>query len=686
MTGRRRAPLITRSRSTAANTRSFGIERLIDGVLEAAVVAFAAFTLLYYAARLFGLSVDLTTALWIPVAIVAIAVLVGRKSDTAGTDVEPSPRGAVAGTVVVAAALGALVGLVVLDVPTWWLFWVGAVAVLGASVFLVARARERSVLQPAVAGRGVATGIVVAAFVFGTLAAVVIRPDADDVLVVNRSVWIEERGGDFPERDVLFSDEVFALSRPDQVEPSFEAFIGAVARWLPWSATTVTYLSVGPIVAALSVLALYRLNRALLLRLPGVATFAGLVFLAFDGDVHTTFGNFSFGRAWQGKVALVCVILPLAAALGLEYGRRGRGRSVALLLAANVAAIGASTTGVLVAPIVSLVAIGAAAGRNARRVVGAALVAAVPLAAALFAAVRGRQPLEAATTLLLAAGEGLMAQAGRLPPLDGTAGLDAPDAWYTVMGSGVVAAVGAIALLTSWAAVLDRGARLFLAGAALVLLGFFLAPGVLHLLVDVVPTGSVLWRTMWIVPLPAAVGALVAGIAGLRRARPWLGPALAIGVMVLVMVGGTPVWSNANGARVGRPAWDVDAGALSAADQILDIASDGAVVAAPVDIGGAIAIQTTRVRAVNPRTSYMQGRHTVDAFAENERLLLTQAVELGGVPDQRIPGVRSALRNLDVSIACVRPALAESTGELALASEFFSLVAEDQQCRYWARG
>jgi hypothetical protein len=123
---------------------------------------------------------------------------------------------------------------------------------------------------------------------------------------------------------------------------------------------------------------------------------------------------------------------------------------------------------------------------------------------------------------------------------------------------------------------------------------------------------------------------------------------------------------------------------LAAARRLVALAEPGTTVAAPVAVGGAVAISTVDVKAHNPRHRYLSGRWAVPEFRKEQRGLLTRAVEVGDVPLTSVPDVQEALRALDISAACVVPALEGTTGEVALARESFELVGSDLQCRYWA--
>ena len=56
------------------------------------------------------------------------------------------------------------------------------------------------------------------------LSLVMVRPDQDDVFVVNRSTWIAEHDTSFPERDTVFSDDVLPVQGAQDLE-SYERWI-----------------------------------------------------------------------------------------------------------------------------------------------------------------------------------------------------------------------------------------------------------------------------------------------------------------------------------------------------------------------------------------------------------------------------------------------------------------------------
>lgn len=669
------------------------IASVADGLLTAFVAAIAAWTLCYHAAVLLGWSVDVTLVVW-AVSCAASGVAARRLARIGAP--EDVSRGEVTTSGVAAAAL-AVVGLIagvaagarVLDEPGWYGFWAAGIVVSSGGVVMLLRGSSRPGVRsrPVVAAGAVA--VVGAAVVFATLSAVTVRPDADDVFLLNRSNWVEERGGPFPEADTLFSDEVFHADRPERPPTSIEPLVGAVARLLPVRSPTVAYLWLAPMVSALGVLALWRLLRTLRAPAPAFACLAGAGFLALDGAVHTSFGNMSFARAWQGKVVFLFVVVPLLWHWGLRWARDGDRRALAGLVAGSVAGVGLTTTAVLVGPPVTiLAAVAGVAGvgwRHRGRILTAGAALVYPLGAGLVAATGGGSVGGAMGELRLAAGRAgaFVAQVGAPAPLGGSGGLDPADPWYASLGRGPALAIASSAVLLAWLATRDRSARLALALAPGVVLAAFCSPGSLRLLDDLTGAGSILWRMVWVLPVPAAVGLALTSPALLPRgaARSALLGALPAAALALLLVKGTPVWSAENGVSVGRPSWDVAEGDLAAAERLRSLSRPGDVVMAPEPVGGALAIIDIDVRAVNPRDRYVYDRRKKSFYA-TERLLLSRGAADGVAPEE-MPALADALGVLDVDAACIRPVLAPGAVGRVLAESGFESAGADEQCVYY---
>ena len=193
---------------------------------------------------------------------------------------------------------------------------------------------------------------------------------------------------------------------------------------------------------------------------------------------------------------------------------------------------------------------------------------------------------------------------------------------------------------------------------------------------------AVAWRVLWILPLPAMVGLVVtAPRVGLRAA-----PVVAsVVVLAVVAVGGTPIMSAANrGADlVWPPTHDLPRPEAKSAVKLANFAAEGSRVAGPEDVDFAVAVLTTRVRATNPRSSYLAGRHVGADFAPDERSVLSRALD-SGVAEYGLDSIISALGVLTPDAVCLRT----GTGDLvadALEKADYHEVSGDATCRFWSR-
>jgi hypothetical protein len=506
------------------------------------------------------------------------------------------------------------------------------------------------------------------------LSLVLVRPDQDDVFVVNRSTWVAEHAGAFPERDTVFSDDVLPSERPAVLPTSVEALLGAAAARLPGSAPGLTYLAWAPLVSALGVLATWRLLRGLGSRSPILATWAGTAFLVLDGEMNASFGNFFAGRAWQGKAAFLLLVVPALWHHGAAWGRTGDRRRLAAAALALVAGLGLTSSAAFLGPAVLLAAAFATAlDRRRPERLGPAAAATLPAVAAggyaLFAEPQG---LEGALGVLAAVDVGRLLDSGTEP-------------WAMVrmvVGGGLPAFVALGCALTAWTVVQNRSARLVLLAGPVVVFAGFLAPGVLDLMNEVGDADAVAWRTLWVLPLPAMVGLVVTAPRAGMRAAQMVAPVV---VLAVLAVTGTPITSGGNrGAElVWPPAHDLPRPEAASAAILADLVDDGGRVAGPEEVDFAVAVLTTRVRATNPRSSYLAGRHVGDGFAPDERAVLSRALD-SGIAEYGPDSIAVALEVLAPDALCLRTGTGDAVARVLDAAGYRE-VDGDGTCRYWLR-
>jgi len=465
----------------------------------------------------------------------------------------------------------------------------------------------------------------------GVLSLFVSRLSADDVFYVNRATAVAELNR-IPVKDVLITNEQVApASGVGLPVDSFSALQGAVGRLLDLHAASVAYYLAPVLFTFLATWALWRLVRSWAPRWAPACFVIAVAFLLLSAQDYLTPGSFFLERMWQGKVIFVAWLVPTLYAYFTRWLYARRWDTAVLLLAAGVAAIGLTGSASFAAPLVfATLALPLLARRDWRGLPILIAAAAVPFLVGLFAT--------------------------RLYPLaDALGGGEKSERYYfhSLFGSGLVATIGALALVSApWLA--RRGTPRALASAIATVTLVLVAPGLLAMLQDVTGLTGSLRRTLWLVPLPALVG-LLASIPVPARPRLRAARALpAVLLLVLLALYGNPLWDSLTG-RVSHltssPAWKTKQEPLVAARRILARYGGERAILADSRIMAAIAISTVAPKAVNPRYWY------VSLTGESERrkalrLELTRLVQ-GQKPAATGEWVRSALHELDVGLICV---------------------------------
>ena len=654
------------------------IARGSDRTLDLVVGALAIWTAVFHLARLVGLTRDPAFGLWV-LATVALAVFLARSTGGWASVGGHGSAGRIPPTpVVLGLATAAVLAFVQVDGLWWPLAWLALVGVLGAAAYSVRNGGSTPATTVRAAlhrtSRTAAVSVLVLAGLAALLALVMVRPDLDDVFVVNRSAWVAANDTVFPDRDTIFSDDVLPVERPAALSTSVEALLGSAAAAGRVSAVALTHLGFGPLIAALAVLATWRLLRGLGARSAAAATWAGTLFLMLDGAVHGSFGNFFAGRSWQGKAAFLLLVVPTLWHHGAAYGRTGLRRHLLALAAGVVAGLGLTSSSVLVAPPVVLAAVAATAldAGEPRRIARSVAAAAPAVLAGCYALFAAPQRLGDAVAVL-----GFLDVRRFLD-----SGTEPIAMIRMVFGEGPAALVALVAALTAWAVVGSRGSRMLLLAGPVVVFGAFLAPGVLDVLDAAGEADAVAWRTLWVLPLPAMVGLVVtAGRPGVRAA-----PAVSAAVvLVFLLLVGTPITSSANRGTelVWPPVVDLPRPEVESARTLIYMAPVGGTVAGPADVDFAVSVLGVDVRAVNPRASYLRGRHAGRDFNALDRLTLTHALEHGYAEW----GPEATARALDVlapDVVCLRKGRGHEVVDV-LAAGGYVTAGVDDTCRFFIR-
>lgn len=502
----------------------------------------------------------------------------------------------------------AWVGLLFAGVP-YAVFWCGTLIGLGAAwcVCCMSGVTGRAKAPFRERDSGVVLLVAIAAVVVTLVAN---RPDPDDAFYMSIPATLLR----FPHAPVLLHDTMYRIGDLPLLLPvyrvdSYEVLVGALSRLTGVPHMEIAYLVLPPLFAVFAVLAWARL----LMRLAPERWTASLVILFLCvlglGEAHQSYGNFAFVRLFQGKAILATVMVPAIVCAALDFSKRAGTRNWLVLFAAQVAALGFTSSALFVAPAAAGVALASAWSADAastRRFLMGFLASAYVIAAAAMLAFATH------------GGHGFVSEAVMPPMLDllkHTWG-----SWST--------ALLLVALLAAWAfASTPTGGRYFAAGALLFLLGV-LNPYTSRFVADHLTGASTYWRLTWALPLPVFVAVMLGGVvSGISRMRPRAGTA---GGLVLLVCGAgwfglnCGVLRKANFVRLGVPGLKVYPVEYPVAEQVAAQVPESGVVLAPELVATWL---PTFIR--HPRLLDVRGVYLTQTFSPAEakrRLSLMQYV------------------------------------------------------------
>jgi hypothetical protein len=644
------------SRSDPAGDRRRGLVLVARGcevLPDLTVVLLATWTVVYHVSLVTGLRA--APAVAIEAAVLIVCGALGwrghrrrgneQQEATAPTDVKAPPAArpsTLERSLIRCGAVCALAAASLVAVNRYWtvIAWLWVAAALMGTAWALVRLRKEAPTEPAewfadAASRARGSWSAVVALIWAAVLAVLsiltVWPNPDDLYYVNLSQWVVDHGT-FPLRDTIFSNLVYPMSSWPPMA-SYDALVGVAARFAGVPAGSVVYEVVPPVATFLSVLALWRLLTAWRVKAVAVALSVALLFLLLDGGFgYAAPGNLFLIRIWQGKVILLCLMVPTLLVYALRYAEQPSWRRARWLFAGGVAAVGLSTSAMFVVP---LLAVGGAAPLLLRRPASAlrsfAAMAAYPLASG-------------ATTVLLG---------GRSADLFGSRELYRFDpAWFgnQIFRDGPPAFVAVAAVLVGAFLVANPAARVT-TGVLVLITGITFIPGVTRLSYDLVGLGPTLWRVSWVATIAALVGVLGARCATLPSSRAI--KVVASLAVVATMAFGVPIWSARNGVSLHlHLQWKRDHESTTDARMAEAIAKPGDIILGPEALAVTIDVSTTKVKTVAPRAYFMDYlRHDRRFHFDARRLLLDFANS--GLHRSLDKRVAHALRLIHVREVCV---------------------------------
>ncbi|MEW9625045.1 DUF6077 domain-containing protein [Rhodanobacter geophilus] len=462
------------------------------------------------------------------------------------------------------------------------------------------------------------------------------RPDADDSFYQSIPATILR----FPSAPMLQGDTLYrVVGKPIQLPiykiHTYELAIATVARVLHVPHLSVAYLLFPAFFAALSILCWGRLLRALAPSRWLLVLAALFLCMLALGEAHRSYGNFAFVRMFQGKAIFACVAIPCVIYHALQYSRCCRPSDWMLLAAAQIAAIGITSSGLFVVPFAAALALSGSWSANfpsTRRLL-------LGLLASFYVIAVGCMLI-----FVTHGGKGFVSDI-TMPSMY--------ELLIQVFGAWSVAIL-LTALISAWAFAETTEQSKFLLTGSFCFLLLVLNPYSYQFLGRHLTGTHTYWRLAWAFPLPILLALLLVGvsvrIAGLRSKALTIasGACASVGAVIFFMHAGT--LRSANFVTLGAPAYKVPTGDYAAARVLAGTPEQG-IVLAPEPVATWIPIFVTHPQILGTRIMYLSADFAPMEAAQR-RMLMTYVGGSARAPDS--PAVlESALTRYNLSAIMV---------------------------------
>jgi len=608
----------------------------------------------------------------------------------------PRLRVPVQGAVVVVAVLGAA-WLRHRPVELWWL---GLLLLGVAALVLVLREEPRS--APPLRGRS-------AEFALWTLAAICVvvvlvshRIDMDDSFYVNLAVAAADAPADrLLAEDTLHGVAGLPLHLPVYRLHSYELWNAALSYLTGIPALAVFHFVLASLAACLLPLAFARLTRWLT-PCCWPWTVAALIFVLLAiGETHRWYGNFALVRLWQGKAIFLFVFLPLIYAYAIEFVGRPSWRGWLLLAAAQICAVGCSSTALWVAPASALAGAAVALRPTKRGVLRlglAALASVYVLGIGLGMRVTLEEGAQAKAELRTSAER---SSRERMLELRHRPGVQLAKALEEVTGGDALRVTTLAVVFGAWACWGTGLARRFAVIVPLAVWLIVLNPYATRWLTENL-TGPTYWRNLWALPVPLLLALVlvaplgwahaVRGSAGgetrLGRAAPWMGAALGLLLAVALAIGvpSYSVLSPRNNVELHLPSLKVEPFEYRWAKLLTNSVPPGSVVVAPLSITTWLATFHDRVQPLVVRPMYLD-RHRSQLGTDTaiHRMLMTNFVAGESKRPDAAAWFADGLRVFDVRAVCLKLSKATPQARVILQRSGFRPYQHSKEYEIWVR-
>ncbi|MBZ0110905.1 MAG: hypothetical protein K8J08_00450 [Thermoanaerobaculia bacterium] len=668
-----------------------------DRVCAVAVIGFALWTVCCHAVVFYGGTLFQAMVLFSGIGLAALAVrwFVVLETDgvsflwlrrwlgeAPGTSPRTSPKGPREGRTLVMLAFGSCciaLGFSVFSASALTLWWA---VLVGLALAFAAAWRNDSTPEPARRSPGLEQALWVLALGCVLVTLVSHRPDVDDAFYIG----LATAAVDQPDTALLSLDPLHGIAGlpihlPVYRLHSYELLNAALSKVTGWPAIYCFHWVSAAFAALLVPFAYARLGRQLVPKWWWMAVLAVVVaLLSVSGPLEggpwalKWYGNFAFVRLWQGKSIMLSVMVPLIFSYSIDFSARPTARSWLLLAAAQVSAVGLSSSAIWIAPTVAAVGCFSmlrSGTAGLRRLVVGCLSSIYVLVAGFAVAGAMRRVVE----------ERLADQA---PAVRGEA-LEESLRW--MLGDSRFFVVAMAALLLAWACCPSGVGRRFAAGVPFVLWAVLLNP-YWSRWVESNLTGPSYWRALWALPLPMLVALfLTAPMAlGERSGEPRRAAVLTLALMVLFVLS-VPTFSGLSrrnqNLRLGLPGLKVQEPMYEWAGRLNAAVPTGSRVVAPREIGEWVPTYHQHAFPLTVR-NYLKPNSYITSDEARLRRLMTSFTE-GRRPKGWSDTFLRGLDQLEVQAVCLRSNLRAIDARRVLTGSGFCQNGRSEAYEIWVR-
>ncbi len=475
------------------------------------------------------------------------------------------------------------------------------------------------------------------------------RPDEDDAVYLNMAVAaVDEPGEPLMARDSLHGlpESQASMLRLYKVH-SIETLTAALAYISGLKVLDVTHLIMPPMAAVLVVLAFTRLFRLLAPDRWLLMVVVAMILLLSIADTHRIYGNFAFVRLHQGKAIFLHVLVPLIVVYGIRFALRPSRRNWVYLGAAQITAVGLTSTAIWVAPIVSGLAL--VCGLSFRYSPVRTLFLGISSSVYLFLlAIYIRQSIFAESLRMTASTTISSVQNTHMMK------------WCLehVLGKGALVVPAMLVIMGGWTLArqpLQKRFFVFFPLGFLILWNPFYDSWIaVHL------TGwSTYWRIFWVLPLPVLLALALTSPPRALRLWPlpsWVRNSIIL-ILVLLLVGwGTTTWviSSENHVRVGFPTWKIPQEERTVVSHIAERTNPGSIVLAPESISAWLVVQRKHPLPLVVRRMYTMWVITQLGRKEVQRRHRLEGLVSGSIQSRSAAReIRQAVNDYPLDVVCL---------------------------------